>query len=70
MVVVMTLFKASVALLLGIACIVVAVVFYSRYLKKQSIQIERHFLRNFRVREVYARQQGALSVVRQSVGVV
>lgn len=58
MVVVMTLFKASVALLLGIACIVVAVVFYSRYLKKQSIQIERHFLRNFRVREVYARQAG------------
>ena len=57
-VVVMTLFKASVALLLGIACIVVAVVFYSRYLKKQSIQIERHFLRNFRVREVYARQAG------------
>jgi len=58
MVVIMALFKASVALLLSIACIIVAVMFYSRYLKKQSIQIERHFLHNFRVREVYARQAG------------
>lgn len=58
MVVIMTLFKASVAFLLGVACILVALMFYSRYLKKQSIQIERHFLRNFRVREVYARHTG------------
>lgn len=58
MVVIMSLFKASVGLLLGIACVLVAAMFYSRYLKKQSIQIERHFLRNFRVREVYARHAG------------
>ena len=58
MVVIMSLFKASVALLLGVACILAAVMFYSRYLKKQSIQIERHFLRNFRVREVYERHAG------------
>lgn len=58
MVVIMTLFKASVALLLGIACVVVAGIFSSRYMKKQSIQIERHFLRNFRVRDIYARRAG------------
>lgn len=58
MVVIMTLFKASAALLLGIACVLVAGMFYSRYLKKQSIQIERHFLRNFRLREVYGRHSG------------
>ena len=58
MVVIVSLFKASIALLLGVACVLVAGMFYSRYLKKQSIQIERHFLRNFRVREVYARHAG------------
>lgn len=58
MVVIMTLFKASVALLFGVACLVVAGMFYSRYLKKQSILIERRFLRNFRLREVYARHAG------------
>lgn len=58
MVVITTLFKVSVALLLGVACLVVAGMFYSRYLKKQSILIERRFLRNFRVREVYARHAG------------
>lgn len=59
MVVIMTLFKVSIALLLGIACLVVAGIFYSRYLKKQSIQIERRFLQNFRVRDVYARHNSA-----------
>ncbi|MEG0795514.1 MAG: cation:proton antiporter [Odoribacter sp.] len=58
MIVVTTLFKASVALLLGIACLVVAGMFYSRYLKKQSILIERRFLRNFRVRDMYASHLG------------
>lgn len=58
MIVIMTLFKASVALLLGMACLVVAGIFYSRYLKKQSILIERRFLRNFRVRDIYARHAG------------
>lgn len=58
MVVITTLFKASVALLLGVACLLVAGMFYSRYLKKQSILIERRFLRNFRVRDVYARHAG------------
>lgn len=59
MVVIMTFFKVSVALLLGVACLIVAGMFYSRYLKKQSILIERRFLRNFRVRDVYARHAGA-----------
>lgn len=58
MVVIMALFKASVALLLGVACLVVAGMFYSRYLKKQSILIERRFLRNFRVREMYVQRTG------------
>lgn len=58
MIVIMTLFKVSVALVLGIACFIVAGMFYSRYLKKQSILIERRFLRNFRIRDVYARQGG------------
>lgn len=58
MIVITALFKVSVALLLGVACLVVAGMFYSRYLKKQSILIERRFLRNFRVREVYARHAG------------
>lgn len=59
MIVMMSLFKTSVAILLGVACGVAALIFYSRYLKKQSIQIERNFLRNFRVREMYARRTGA-----------
>lgn len=59
MIVMMSLFKASIAILLGVACVVTALIFYSRYLKKQSIQIERNFLRNFRVREMYARRAGA-----------
>lgn len=58
MIVIMTLFKASVAILSGVACLLVAGMFYSRYLKKQSILIERRFLRNFRIREVYARHGG------------
>lgn len=56
MVVITTLFKVSVALLLGIACLIVAGIFYSRYLKKQSILIERRFMRNFRIRDLYVRQ--------------
>lgn len=59
MIVMMSLFKASIAILLGVACVVTVLIFYSRYLKKQSIQIERNFLRNFRVREMYARRAGA-----------
>lgn len=59
MVVIMTLFKVSIALMLGIACLVVAGIFYSRYLKKQSILIERRFLQNFRVRDVYTRHSTA-----------
>lgn len=55
----MSLFEASEAILLGVACVVTALIFYSRYLQKQSIQIERNFLRNFRVREMYARRAGA-----------
>ena len=59
MIVMMSLFKASIGILLGAASVVAALIFYSRYLKKQSIQIERNFLRNFRVREMYASRVGA-----------
>lgn len=53
-----SLFDASVGLLLGVACFAAGAMFFSRYLKKQSIQIERKFLRNFNVRESYARNAG------------
>lgn len=56
MIVITALFKVSVAILLGVACLVVAGMIYSRYLKKQSILIERRFLRNFRVRDIYAQR--------------
>lgn len=56
MIVITALFKVSIALLLGVACLVVGGMIYSRYLKKQSILIERRFLRNFRVRDIYAQR--------------
>lgn len=54
MFVISTLFRVSVGLLLGIAVMVVAGMIYSRYLKKQSILIERRFLRNFHIRDINA----------------
>lgn len=58
MFVISALFPMSVGLLVGIACIVVAGMIYSRYLKKQSILIERRFLRNFNIRDISARPRG------------
>lgn len=44
------LFPISIALLMAVAGVIVTAIFYSRYLKKQSIVIERRFLNNFNVR--------------------
>ncbi|MDE5639216.1 MAG: TrkA C-terminal domain-containing protein, partial [Odoribacter sp.] len=54
MFIISTLVKISVGLLMGIAVMVVGGMIYSRYLKKQSILIERRFLRNFNIRDTYA----------------
>lgn len=54
MFVISTLFRISVGLLLGIAVMIVGGMIYSRYLKKQSILIERRFLRNFNIRDIHA----------------
>ncbi len=54
MFVISTLFRISVGLLLGIAVMIVGGMIYSRYLKKQSILIERRFLRNFNIRDINA----------------
>lgn len=58
MFVVSALFKISVGLLIGIAGMAVAGMIYSRYLKKQSILIERRFLRNLNIRDISARSGG------------
>lgn len=58
MFVISALVKVSVGLLLGMAVMAVAGMIYSRYLKKQSILIERRFLRNFNIRDIHAGRQG------------
>lgn len=58
MFVISALFKISVGLLIGIAGMAVAGMIYSRYLKKQSILIERRFLRNLNIRDISARPKG------------
>lgn len=58
MFVISALFKTSVGLLLGIAVLAVAGMIYSRYLKKQSILIERRFLKNFHIRDINAQRTG------------
>lgn len=52
--VIAALLKISIGLLIGVAVVIVAGIIYSRYLKKQSILIERRFLRNFHVRDISA----------------
>ena len=46
------LFRASAALMVGIAIIVVCAMILSRFLKKQSIVLERTFVRNLHYREI------------------
>lgn len=46
------LFRASAALMVGIAIIVVCVMILSRFLKKQSIVLERTFVRNLHYKEI------------------
>lgn len=58
MFVISALFKISIGLLIGIAGMAVAGMIYSRYLKKQSILIERRFLRNLNIRDISARPKG------------
>lgn len=48
------LFKASTALMLGIAIILVCSMMLSRWLKKQSIFMERTFIQNLRFRDTHA----------------
>lgn len=52
MFIISSLFKASIGLLLGVAILLVALMIYSRRLKKQSILIERRFLQNLRYRDM------------------
>lgn len=47
-----TLFRASAALMVGIAIIVVCAMILSRFLKKQSIVLERTFVRNLHYKEI------------------
>ncbi|MGL5684134.1 MAG: cation:proton antiporter [Marinifilaceae bacterium] len=52
-----SIFHSSVVYIFGIAGLVVAAIFYSRYLKRQSIVIERRFLKNFNVRRLASENQ-------------
>lgn len=52
------LFKLSVGLVFGVAVLLVALMIFSRQLKKQSILIERTFFRNLRSREMQAEYLG------------
>ena len=52
------LFKASAGLIIGIAVLLVFGMIFSRWLKRQSILIERRFLKNFRAREAQEEKQG------------
>lgn len=47
------LFQASAALVTGIAVVVVALMIFSRFLKKQSIVLERTFVQNLRSKEMH-----------------
>lgn len=47
-----SLFRASTALMVGIAIIVVCAMILSRFLKKQSIVLERTFVRNLHYKEI------------------
>jgi CPA2 family monovalent cation:H+ antiporter-2 len=46
-------FRTSTALVLGIALVLVCLMVFSRWLKKQSIFMERTFIQNFRYREMH-----------------
>ena len=51
------LFQASTTLLIGIAVVLVGMMMFSRWLKKQSIFMERTFIQNLRFRDVHAELQ-------------
>jgi CPA2 family monovalent cation:H+ antiporter-2 len=46
-------FRTSTALVMGIALVLVCLMVFSRWLKKQSIFMERTFIQNFRYREMH-----------------
>ena len=52
------IFKASTALMVGIAIILVCMMMLSRWLKKQSIFMERTFIQNLRFRDMHAEFTG------------
>lgn len=56
--VISSLFHVSVALIFGLALIIVTAMIMSRWLKMQSIQIERVFFKNLRSRDVKAEYMG------------
>jgi CPA2 family monovalent cation:H+ antiporter-2 len=51
-VIISQLFESSLALIIGVAIVVILAMIYSRSLKKQSILIERRFFQNLRSREM------------------
>ncbi len=51
-------FRASSAILTGVAIVLVLVMVYSRRLKKQSIFMERTFMQNLRIRDMRAEFEG------------
>ncbi len=52
------LFQTSTTLLIGIAVVLVGMMMFSRWLKKQSIFMERTFIQNLRFRDVHAEFTG------------
>lgn len=52
------LFKASIGLVIGVAALIIALMVWSRRLKKHSITIERRFFQNLRSRDVRAEYLG------------
>lgn len=52
------IFKASTALMVGVAIVLVCMMMLSRWLKKQSIFMERTFIQNLRFRDIHAEFTG------------
>lgn len=53
------LFQASVAIVVGVAIIVVLTMIFSRFLKKQSILMERTFVQNMRSKDMFMIYRGS-----------
>ena len=53
------IFQASVAIMVGVAIVIVLVMIFSRFLKRQSILMERTFLQNMRSKDMFMVYRGA-----------